>query len=81
MLYVVGVLVAYVLGSVPCGLLLARMFGYGDLRRVGSGNTGATNALRAGGLRLAISVWVLDMAKAFLAVLIGNYIGDVAFGA
>ena len=36
MLYVVGVLVAYVLGSVPCGLLLARMFGYGDLRRVGS---------------------------------------------
>ncbi|MBQ6027629.1 MAG: glycerol-3-phosphate 1-O-acyltransferase PlsY [Alphaproteobacteria bacterium] len=81
MLYVVGVLAAYVLGSIPCGLLLARLFGYGDLRRVGSGNTGATNALRAGGLRLAISVWVLDMAKAFVAVLIGNWIGGVAFGA
>ena len=81
MLYIIGILVAYVLGSIPCGLVLSRIFGYGDLRKVGSGNTGATNALRVGGLRLAILVWVLDMAKAAVAVLIGNWIGGAAFGA
>ena len=81
MLYIIGILVAYLLGSIPCGLLLARLFGYGDLRKIGSGNTGATNALRAGGLRLAILVWVLDMAKAIAAVLIGNALLGATFGA
>ena len=81
MLYIIGILVAYALGSIPCGLVLSRIFGYGDLRKVGSGNTGATNALRAGGLRLAILVWIFDMAKAVAAVLIGNWIGGAAFGA
>ncbi len=81
MLYIIGILVAYLLGSIPCGLIISRILGYGDLRRIGSGNTGATNALRAGGLRLAIIVWVLDMAKAIAAVLIGNALLGATFGA
>ncbi|MBP5485501.1 MAG: glycerol-3-phosphate 1-O-acyltransferase PlsY [Alphaproteobacteria bacterium] len=81
MLYIIGIFVAYILGSIPCGLIVSRILGYGDLRKIGSGNTGATNALRAGGLRLAILVWVLDMIKAIVAVLIGNWIGGGAFGA
>ena len=81
MLYIIGILVAYLLGAIPCGLIISRVLGYGDLRKIGSGNTGATNALRAGGLRLAILVWVLDMAKAIAAVLIGNALLGATFGA
>lgn len=81
MLYIIGILVAYLMGSIPCGLIISRALGYGDLRKIGSGNTGATNALRAGGLRLAILVWVLDMAKAIAAVLIGNALLGATFGA
>ena len=81
MLYIIGILVAYLMGSIPCGLIISRVLGYGDLRKIGSGNTGATNALRAGGVRLAILVWVLDMAKAIAAVLIGNALLGATFGA
>lgn len=81
MLYIIGILVAYLMGSIPCGLIISRVLGYGDLRKIGSGNTGATNALRAGGLRLAILVWVLDMVKAIAAVLIGNALLGASFGA
>lgn len=81
MLYIIGILGAYLLGAIPCGLIISRVLGYGDLRKIGSGNTGATNALRAGGLRLAILVWVLDMAKAIAAVLIGNALLGATFGA
>lgn len=75
------VLVAYVLGSVPCGLILTKMMGRGDLRQVGSGNIGATNVMRVGGLRMAGLVWILDMFKAIVAVLLGTWIGDIGFGA
>ena len=81
MLYVIGILVAYLMGSVSWGLIISRLLGCGDLRKIGSGNTGAANALRAGGLRLALLVWLFDMAKAILAVLIGNWIGGATFGA
>ena len=75
------VMVAYVLGSVPSGLLLTKWMGRGDLRKVGSGNIGATNVMRVGGLRMAGIVWILDMAKAALAVLLGNAVGGIGFGA
>ena len=81
MLYIIGILVAYLMGSIPCGLIISRVLGYGDLRKIGSGNPGAANAMRAGGLRVGMLVWVLDMIKAVVAVLIGNYIGGVTFGA
>lgn len=69
------------LGSIPFGLLVAKLFNKGDLRKVGSGNIGATNVMRVGGLRLAGLTWILDMLKAIIAVFIGRYVGGDAFGA
>ena len=81
MIYVFVLVVSYLLGSVPMGLLLTRWMGRGDLRQVGSGNIGATNVMRVGGLRMAGLVWLLDMAKAIVAVILGTYFIDAAFGA
>ena len=75
------ILISYLLGSVPSGLLLTRALGKGDLRKVGSGNIGATNVMRVGGLRMAGAVWLMDMAKAILAVLLGTWFVGEAFGA
>ena len=71
MVSVIVFIVSYLLGSIPMGLLLTRVAGRGDLRRVGSGNIGATNVMRVGGLRMAGLVWLLDMAKAAAAVGLG----------
>lgn len=79
--YVSAIIVAYLLGAIPMGLLFTKMMGKGDLRKVGSGNIGATNVMRVGGLRMAGLVWLLDMAKAIVAVFIGYLVADVAFGA
>ena len=81
MSYFFSLIMSYILGSIPFGLLVAKVFNKGDLRRVGSGNIGATNVMRVGGLRLAGLTWILDMAKAIIAVLIGRYVGGDAFGA
>lgn len=81
MIYVIGIILSYLLGSIPMGLILTKIAGKGDLRKVGSGNIGATNVMRVGGLRMAGLVWLLDMAKAIAAVLIGKYIAGDAFGA
>ncbi len=80
-LIIMILVVSYLLGSIPMGLLFTKLMGKGDLRRVGSGNIGATNVMRVGGLRMAGLVWILDMAKAVAAVLIGMYAYDVGFGA
>ena len=58
----------YLLGSVPFGLILTRMFDAGDIRQIGSGNIGATNVLRTGRKGLAAGTLLLDGAKGFLAV-------------
>ena len=81
MIYIFAILISYLLGSVPMGLLLTRMMGKGDLRKVGSGNIGATNVMRVGGLRMAGLVWILDMAKAIAAVFVGRYVAGEAFAA
>lgn len=67
---------AYIIGSIPFGLVLARLTGKEDLRKVGSGNIGATNALRAGGKKLAGATLLLDMGKGFVAA----YIPYLFFG-
>ena len=60
--------VAYLLGSIPFGLVLTRAFGKGDIREIGSGNIGATNVLRTGSKGLAAATLLLDVAKGALAV-------------
>ncbi|KUR80600.1 glycerol-3-phosphate 1-O-acyltransferase PlsY [Novosphingobium sp. FSW06-99] len=62
----------YLLGSVPFGLILARLGGAGDLRAVGSGNIGATNVLRTGRKGLAAATLLLDLAKGAGAVLLAR---------
>ena len=61
---------AYLLGSIPFGLLLTRLAGLGDIRKIGSGNIGATNVLRTGNKPLAVLTLMLDGAKGAAAVLI-----------
>ena len=65
-------LAGYLLGSIPFGILLARVFGLGDLRSIGSGNIGATNVLRTGNKTAAALTLVLDGAKGAAAVLIAR---------
>ncbi len=60
--------ISYLLGSIPFGLLLTRMFGLGDIRQVGSGNIGATNVLRTGKKGLAIATLLLDLFKGIVAI-------------
>jgi glycerol-3-phosphate acyltransferase PlsY len=70
---------AYLLGSVPFGLILTRLAGLGDIRKVGSGNIGATNVLRTGNKPVALAVLLLDAGKGALAVLLAwQYGPDMA---
>jgi glycerol-3-phosphate acyltransferase PlsY len=65
---------AYVLGSVPFGLLITRALGLGDLRAIGSGNIGATNVLRTGNKAAAAATLILDGAKGAVAVLVARWL-------
>ena len=65
-----ALLIGYLFGSIPFGVLLTRMAGAGDLRSIGSGNIGATNVLRTGRKGLAAATLLLDMLKAVAAILI-----------
>ncbi|TCP34333.1 acyl-phosphate glycerol-3-phosphate acyltransferase [Sphingomonas sp. BK235] len=69
-----AVLLGYLLGSIPFGVLLTRAFGAGDLRQIGSGNIGATNVLRTGRKGLAAATLLLDLAKGAAAVLIVGWL-------
>ena len=72
----------YLLGSIPFGLLLTRAAGLGDVRKIGSGNIGATNVLRTGNKALAVATLLLDALKGTAAVLIaGHFAPDLAIWA
>jgi glycerol-3-phosphate acyltransferase PlsY len=71
----VAVLAAYLVGAVPIGWLVARVFGVGDIRRHGSGNIGATNVLRTVGRLPAIVTLLGDVLKGYLAVWLGTVLG------
>ena len=71
-------LLGYLLGSIPFGLLLTRAAGLGDIRKVGSGNIGATNVLRTGRKGLAAATLLLDALKGVVAVLIADQVGQLA---
>lgn len=65
---------AYILGSIPFGLVLCYLFGYGDIRKIGSGNIGATNVLRTGNKPLALATLILDSGKGAAAVFAAQYL-------
>ncbi|HET7816897.1 MAG TPA: glycerol-3-phosphate 1-O-acyltransferase PlsY [Sphingomicrobium sp.] len=67
-----ALLVGYLLGSIPFGLVLTRLAGKGDVRAIGSGNIGATNVLRTGSKGLAAATLLLDCLKATAAVLLAR---------
>jgi acyl phosphate:glycerol-3-phosphate acyltransferase len=67
-----ALLLGYLLGSIPFGLLLTKVAGGGDIRDVGSGNIGATNVLRTGRKGLAALTLLLDLLKGFVAVWIAQ---------
>jgi glycerol-3-phosphate acyltransferase PlsY len=72
-----AVLVAYLIGAVPIGWLVARAFGVADIRRHGSGNIGATNVLRTVGRMPAIATMLGDVGKGYLAVTLASRLGDL----
>lgn len=67
-----GFVVSYLIGSIPFGLILTRLFNAGDLRTIGSGNIGATNVLRTGRKSLALATLTLDVLKGALPVWLGG---------
>ncbi len=84
--YAAALIVSYLLGSIPFGLILTRMAGLGDIRDIGSGNIGATNALRTGNRWVAIGTLLGDAGKGAVAVLLARQFGPdtaviAAFGA
>ncbi len=74
MSYAIVAVLAYLLGSIPFGIVMARLFNLGDLREIGSGNIGATNVLRTGNKLAAFLTLVLDAGKGAVAVLIARWI-------
>ena len=68
---------SYLLGSIPTGYLLVRLFRHQDIRQAGSGNIGATNVLRAGGKGLGAVTFLLDMLKGCSAVWLGALLGGL----
>ena len=67
-LYIIGI-ISYLMGSIPFGLILTRIFLKKDIREIGSGNIGATNALRTGNKLIGYSTLILDVLKAVIPVL------------
>lgn len=72
-LLAVAAALGYLLGSIPFGIVMARAFGLGDLRKIGSGNIGATNVLRTGNKPAAFLTLVLDAGKGGIAVLLAHW--------
>jgi glycerol-3-phosphate acyltransferase PlsY len=69
---ILALLLAYLLGSLPMGFILLKVFKKMDLTSVGSGRTGGTNAMRAGGVWMGVLTGLSDMSKGYLAVLLAR---------
>ena len=73
---VFALLMGYLIGSIPFGLVLTKAAGLGDIRKIGSGNIGATNVLRTGRKDLALLTLILDAGKAALMALLFKYLSQ-----
>ena len=71
----IAIVLGYLLGTIPFGLLLTRLAGLGDIRSIGSGNIGATNVLRTGNKGLAAATLLCDALKGTAAVFVGSWLG------
>ena len=78
-LFIIGI-ISYLMGSIPFGLILTKIFLKKDIREIGSGNIGATNALRTGNKLIGYSTLILDVLKAVIPVLyVKIYFPDAVF--
>lgn len=77
-LTVIVLVLAYILGSIPFGILISKVFGLGNLRNLGSGNIGATNVLRTGNRFAALLTLILDGSKGLLGVILARFISEDA---
>jgi acyl phosphate:glycerol-3-phosphate acyltransferase len=73
--WVISISIAYLLGSIPFGYVLVRIFRHQDIREQGSGNIGATNVARSGARGLGLATLLLDLGKAYVAVVIARHFG------
>ncbi len=73
--WIISIAVAYLLGSIPFGYVLVRVFRNEDIREQGSGNIGATNVARSGAKGLGVATLLLDLAKGLAAVVIARHVG------
>ena len=73
MSFVIAAFIGYLFGSIPFGLIFTALAGLGDIRKVGSGNIGATNVLRTGRKDLALYTTLCDIGKAIIAVILVKY--------
>jgi glycerol-3-phosphate acyltransferase PlsY len=76
--YIISVVVAYLLGSIPVGVFVVRLFGGRDIRTVGSGRTGGTNALRAAGLPAGVVTGLGDVAKGYAAIAVARLVAGTS---
>lgn len=68
-------IISYLIGSIPFGLVFSYFAGFGDIRKIGSGNIGTTNVLRTGNKKLALLTLIADSGKVILAILLAHQMG------
>jgi glycerol-3-phosphate acyltransferase PlsY len=74
-----AIFIAYLIGAIPFGLIFGWLSGAGDVRKIGSGNIGATNVLRTGKRWAAAATLICDALKGYIAVNLGGHFGGQAF--
>ena len=73
-MFILTIILAYIIGSIPFGLIFTKLYKLGDIRSIGSGNVGATNALRTGNKKVALFTLLGDMLKGTLVVILISYL-------
>lgn len=76
---IAGIIIAYLLGSIPMAVIIGKIFYNIDVRTVGSGNAGATNVIRTLGIKAGIPVLLFDVLKSFLAVNLALFLNNPAY--